>query len=127
MAAASETPDPTPPAPADALARAKARIERRFDGRPAAAHAYSFPASPRFVATSSTGLAADLRAGETAHGQVGYDPADGLFKYADGALIPRLNSDLLILRAVQAREAETIARAEAALSLADAFVAERAA
>jgi hypothetical protein len=126
MAAAREPHDKTPVAD-DALARAKARIERRFDGRPATAHAYGFPASPRFVATSSAGLAADIRAGEAAHGAVGYDPADGLFKYADGALLPRLNSDLLILRAVQARHAETIARAEAALSLADAYVRERAA
>jgi hypothetical protein len=121
MAAASEPSDET------GLARAKARIERRFEGRPAAAHAYVFPASPRFVATSSEDLAADLRAGELAHGCVGYDPADGLFKYADGALLPRLNSDMLILRAVQAREAETIARAEAALSLADAYLPGRAA
>ena len=122
MTAASETSDEGPPG----LARAKAQIARRFKGRPAAAHAYVFPASPRFVATSSKGLAADLRAGEAAHGSVGYDPADGLFKYADGALLPRLNSDLLILRAVQARHAETIARAEAALSLADAYLPGRA-
>ena len=127
MAAASETPDTTPSTPAAALARAKARIERRFEGQAAAQHAYIFPASPRFVATGSAGLAADIRAGEAGHGAVGYDPADGLFKYADGQLLPRLNSDLLILRAVQAREAETIARAEAALSLADAYVSERAA
>jgi len=110
-----------------ALASAEARIERRFAGRSTAPHAYVFPASRRFVAVSSTDLAADIRAGEAAHGAVGYDPADGLFKYADGALLPRLNSDMLILSAVQARQAETIARAEAALSLADAFVAERAA
>ena len=70
-----------------------------------ALHRYVFPVSPNYIASAR------------------YDPADGLFKEADGTLVPRVNGPIAILRAVNAREAEAQRRAEEALAAAERGIA----
>lgn len=101
------------------LALAQAKIDRRFNGVPTQPHRYVFPPSPRFSLLDSHAFGSDIRAAEADHGPIGYDRQDGLYKFSDGTVLPRINSAMVILAAVRARQAETVARAEAALSRAD--------